>query len=79
MGPNELVPTLLIFGVYLKMTKRDVLFPSITQLVKAIKKVIDDIKKNIAFCQVNSALNTYNKPSTGLVHDLPINFFVLVY
>ena len=43
VGPNRFVPILLIFGIYLKINESDALFPSITQCVIAMRKVIDEI------------------------------------
>ena len=43
MGPDGLVPTLLVFGTYLKMTELDAPSPSITQRAMAIKKAIDEV------------------------------------
>ena len=36
VGPKELVSTLVVFPAYLKMTKQDALFPSITQRTMAM-------------------------------------------
>lgn len=79
MGPNRLVFTLLIFGVYPRMTKLDTLSPLIIQYTMAIKKAIDEIRKCIVSRQVNNTFNTHNRPSTIFVYNLPINLLVLVY
>ena len=73
VGPNGLVPTLLVFGAYPRMTESDAPSPSITQCVMAIKKAMDKVQKCTTFRQVNNALNTWNGPLTAAVHDLPIN------
>ena len=79
VGPNGLVPTLLVFGAYPRMTELDAPSPSITQRAMAMKKAMDEVRKCTASRQVNDALNTRNGPSTASVHDLPINSPVLVY
>lgn len=45
VGPNKLVPTLLVFGIYLRMTELNVLSPLIIQRGIAMKKAIDEIQK----------------------------------
>jgi hypothetical protein len=42
-GPNSIVPTLLVFGVYLRMTKDSPTSPSITIRAEAIRKIIKEI------------------------------------
>ena len=79
VGPNGLVPTLLVFGAYPRMTELDAPSPSITQRAMAMKKAMDEVRKCTASRQVNDALNTCNGPSTASVHDLPINSPVLIY
>ncbi len=43
VGPNRLVPTLLVFGAYPKMTKQDAPSPLITQPAMAIRKATDEV------------------------------------
>ncbi len=78
-GPNRLVPTLLVFDAYPRMTKQDASSPSITNRAMAMRKIMDEVRRTTASRQVNDALNTCNGRSTGSVHDLPINSPVLVY
>lgn len=79
IGPNGLVPTLLVFGAYPRMTKMEAPSPTMTQRAAAIRKAMGEIRKSVASRQVNNALNTRNGPSTSLIHDLPLNSPVLVY
>ena len=44
-----------------------------------MRKIIDKVKKNIAFCQINDILNIYNESFTTPVYNLLINSLVLVY
>ncbi len=79
VGPNRLVPTLLVFDAYPRMSELDASSASITQRATAIKKAMNEVRKCIASRQVNDVLNTRNGPSTAAVHGLPINSPVLVY
>jgi hypothetical protein len=45
MGPNRLVPTLLVFGAYPRMTELDAPSPTVTQRANALKKAIAEIRK----------------------------------
>ena len=43
VGPNGLVPTLLIFGAYPRMSEMDAPSPTITQRAVAIRKAMDEV------------------------------------
>ena len=45
VGPNGLVPTLLVFGAYLRMIELDAPSPIVTQRANAVKKAIVEICK----------------------------------
>ena len=79
VGPDGLVPTLLVFGAYPKMTDLDPPTLTVTQQAAAIKKVMEEISKIRAQKQVNNALNQQNGPSVTLIHDTSINAPVLVW
>jgi len=78
-GPDGLVPTLLVFGAYPRMTKLDPPAPSITVRTIAIRKAMTEITKLRARKSVNNALHHRNRPDTTPVHDLPLNSEVLVW
>ena len=44
-GPDGLVPTLLVYGAYLKISNLDPPAPSITERAAAIQKAIAEIAK----------------------------------
>ena len=44
-GPNGLVPTLLVYGAYLRISNLGPPAPSITERVAAIRKAIAEIVK----------------------------------
>ena len=77
-GPDGLVPTLLVYGAYPRMTNLDPPTPSIIDRAAAIRKAMSEIAKLRAKQAVSSALNHRNGPDTTSVHDLPLNSKVLV-
>jgi len=77
-SPNGLVPTLLVYGAYLRISKLDPFTPSVIDRVAAIRKVIAKIVKLWAKQTVNNALYYRNGPNTTLVYNLPLNSKVLV-
>lgn len=78
-GPEGLVPTLLVFGAFPRMTELDSPAPSIAQRSTAIRKAMEEIAKVRAKMQVNNALNTRNGPNTHSIHDIALNSDVLVW
>jgi len=77
-SPNGLVPTLLIYRAYLRISKLDPPTLSVTDQVAAIQKVIAEIVKLRAKQTINNALYYRNGPNTTLVHNLPLNSEVLI-
>ena len=77
-SPNGLVPTLLVYGAYPRMSKLDPPAPSVTDRAAAIRKAMAEIVKLRAKQTVNNALYYRNGPNTTLVHNLPLNSKVLI-
>ena len=77
-GPDSLVPTLLVYGAFPRISVHDLPHPTITQRATAIKKAMEEIYKLRVKRLVSDALNTRNGPNIDAVHDLPINSQVLV-
>ena len=77
-GPDGLVPTLLVYGAYPRISKLDPLAPTIMEQVTAIWKAMAKIVKLRAKQTVNNALYYHNRPNTTLVYNLPLNFEVLI-
>ena len=77
-GPDGLVPTLLVFGVYPRISELNPLAPSITQRAITVRKAIEEVAKIRAKRQVNNALSQRNGPNTTPIHGLPLNLEVLV-
>jgi len=78
LGPEGLVPTLLVFRVYPRISYLDLPAPLIAQRATAIQKAITKIVKVRAKMTTNNALNTRNSPDIQLTHDLTIDSNVLV-
>jgi len=45
VGPNSLIPTLLVFGAYLRIVESDAPNPIVIQQAAALKKAIEEVKK----------------------------------
>ena len=45
IGPNSLIPTLLVFGAYLYIIKSNVPNPTVIKRAAALKKAIEKVKK----------------------------------
>ena len=44
-GPNGLIPTLLVFGAYLRIVESNVPNPIVVKWVAALKKAMEEVKK----------------------------------
>ena len=77
-GPNELVPTLLVYGAYLRISKLDPPAPSVMERAAVIRKAIAKIVKLQAKQTINNALYHRNGPNITVVYDLPLNSKVLI-
>ena len=77
-SPNGLVPTLLVYGAYLRISKLDPPAPSVTDRVAVIRKAMAEIVKLRAKQTINNALYYRNGPNTTPVYNLPLNSKVLI-
>ena len=78
-GPDGLIPTLLVYGAYPRMTEYDSPAPTVTQRAAAIRKAMTELQKMRAKRQVTTALNNRNGPNTTSVQELDLNSDVLVW
>ena len=78
-SPNGLVPTLLVYGAYPRMSNLDPPAPSVTDRAAVIRKAMAEIVKLRAKQTVNSALHHCNGPDMTPIYDLPLNSEVLVW
>jgi len=78
VGPNGLVPTLLVFGAYPHITNLDAPSPIVTQRAAVVKKAIEEIRKLHTKQQVADALSMQNGPRIDAIYNLPPNSQVLI-
>jgi hypothetical protein len=78
-GPDGIVPTLLVFGSYLRMTEMDAPSPTIVKRAEAIRAATKEVRRLHAKRQVNNALAMRNGPNTMATVDLPLQSDVRVW
>lgn len=78
-GPDGIVPTLLVFGAYPRMSEFNAPPATISQRSTALAKAMTEVRKLRAARKVTEALRMRNGPSTTAIHDLPLNSQVLVW
>ena len=78
-GHDGLVPTLLVFRAYPRMSKLSPPTPSISQRATAIKKAMEEVSKLRATKQVLAALRSQNRPRTDNIVGLPLGSEVLIW
>ena len=78
-GYNGIIPTLLVFGTFPRITNDDAPTLSTTERAKAITIAMAEVAKLHAKRQVNDALHQRNGPQTMRMHDTPIGSPVLVW
>lgn len=78
-GPNGLVPTLLVFGAYPRISDESPPTATITQRAEAIRKAMKEVREINARRQVRDALAMRNGPSTLETLNLPLQSEVKVW
>ncbi|KAI0998086.1 hypothetical protein K3495_g10103 [Podosphaera aphanis] len=78
-GPDGLVPTLLVFGAYPKISPLDLPAPTISQRAQAIKTAMSEVRRYHVHRQVTDALRMRNGPNVSQLAKLPLNSLVLVW
>ena len=78
VGPNGIIPTLLVFSVYPQLTKIDPLFLSVTKKIEAIYIVTKEVCRLYIEKQVKDALTIRNSPNTKITLDLPLQLKVYI-
>ena len=71
-GPNGIIPTLLVFGAYPRLTQIDPPSLSITKRVEAIYIATKEVCRLYAERQVKDVLAIYNSLDTKITLDLPL-------
>jgi hypothetical protein len=64
-SPNGLVPTLLVFGAYPRMTSYDAPVASVAARANVIKATMADVHKCHVVRQVTDVLQARNRPKVG--------------
>ena len=77
-GPDRLVPTLLVYRAYPRISNLNPPAPSIIEQAAIIQKAMAKIVKLQAKQTINNALYYRNGPNTTLVYNLPLNSKVLI-
>jgi hypothetical protein len=78
-GPDGIVPTLLVFGAYPRMTDMDPPSPSVVKRAEAIRAATKEVRRLHAERQVNDALAMRNGPNITTTLDLPLQSDVRVW
>jgi uncharacterized protein YggE len=78
-GPDGLVPTLLVFGTYPRITTTDTPSLTVTEHSKTITKAMKQIAELHAKRQVTDALKQQNRPNISDTLNVLIGENVLVY
>jgi hypothetical protein len=78
-GPDGLVPTLLVFGTYPRLSDASPPSPSIAARAVAIRKAMAEVREVKAKQQISDALGMRNGPNTLETLDLPLQAEVKVW
>ena len=78
-GPDGLIPTLLVFGTYPRLSNTSPPSPSISARAAAIRKAMTEIRRIKASRQIADALSTRNGPDTISTLQLPLQSSVKVW
>ncbi|KAF2726477.1 hypothetical protein EJ04DRAFT_408644, partial [Polyplosphaeria fusca] len=78
-GPDGLVPTLLVFGAYPRISTDSPPLPDIIARARAIQKATKMIQKERAAMDINRAMNTRNGPKSHDTLNLPLMSEILIW
>ncbi|KAJ5082066.1 hypothetical protein N7532_011109 [Penicillium argentinense] len=78
-GPNGIIPTLLVFGAYPRMTEMDPPSPLVVKRAEAIRTATKEVRRLHAERQVGGALAMRNGPSIITTLTLPLQSDVRVW
>jgi hypothetical protein len=80
-GSNGLIPTLLVFEAFPRISHDSSPSPSITKRAEAVNQAMKELRKHMAARQVNAALNARNGPDSVAYSpmDLPLQSEVRVW
>lgn len=78
-GPDGLVPTLLVYGTFPRITNEDPPYATTAQRGKAIQKAMSEVSRIHAAEQVRRALSERNGPNIANTLNTPLNSKLWVY
>ena len=78
IGPDGLILILLVYGAYPRLNREDKPTPSNTARVRAIERIIDDVRRLNAKIIITEAMRTTRRLDVAAVLRLPLNTKVLV-
>jgi hypothetical protein len=78
-GPNGIVPTLLVFGAYPRLTEIDLFSSLVTKRAEVICVATKEVRRLYAERQVKDVLAMRNSPDTKNTLDLPLQSDVRVW
>lgn len=79
IGPDGLVPTLLVFGAYPHINQDSPPSPSMLKRADAIQKAMKELRQVQAKIYVNDTFNARNGPGTANIISLPLQSEVRVW
>jgi hypothetical protein len=77
-GRDDIIPTLLVFGAYPRMTNNSALSLIITKRTKAIRKASNEIRRYYTKQYIEDVLRIRNSPNITMIFKLPIQSDVKV-
>jgi hypothetical protein len=72
VGPDGIIPILLVFGAYPRITNNSALFPITTKRTKAIRKASNEVRRYYIKQHIKDALRIRNSFNTIVIFKLPI-------
>ena len=78
VGPDRLIPILLVYGAYPRISREDKLTLLNTEQVRVIKRVIDDVRRSNAKITITKAIRITRGLDVVAVLGLLLNTKVLV-
>ena len=72
VGPNGLVPTLLMFRAYLRMTRSSAPLTSMIKRAEAVRTVMTELRHLNVKRQIKDVLTMKNGPNIVSTLDLPL-------
>lgn len=78
-GPNGLIPTLLVFGAFPRMSREDRPTASNTQRATTIRQAMAEVRRCHSARQIKDALRMRNGPNITSTLSLPLDSDVLIW